>query len=124
MAHPPRPAQSRLLIALLLVALGMRALVPDGFMPANGELVELCTEHGLQRLLVDTGTGEILGEEDGTATSACPWSVMLTTLAPPALPAASGQLILTHETPPSSTLPQPARERPLLPPARAPPRLA
>lgn len=93
-------------------------------MPADGELVELCTEHGLQRLLVDTGTGEILGDEDDAATATCPWSVMLTTLAPPALPAASGQLFLAHETPPSSTLPQPAPDRPVLPPARAPPRLA
>lgn len=93
-------------------------------MPANGELVELCTEHGLQRLLVDPGTGEILGAGEDTATPTCPWSVMLTTLAPPVLPAAAPPAFVAHESPPRSTLPRLVPDRPLLPPARAPPRLA
>lgn len=124
MACRPRPQQSRLAVALLLAALAVRALVPEGFMPAQGELVELCTEHGLQQLRVDIGTGEILGEEDGTATPPCPWSVMLTTLAPPALPAAPALLFPARETAPRLLLPPEAPDRPRLPPARAPPRLA
>ena len=115
---------SRFAVALLLAALALRALVPEGFMPANGEFVELCTEHGLQRMLVDTGSGEVLGTEDETATPTCPWSVMLTTLAPTSLAAAPAFLFTARETAPRLLQPRAAPDRPRLPPARAPPRLS
>ncbi|NHA13541.1 DUF2946 family protein [Thioalkalivibrio sp. XN279] len=124
MFHLPRPAQSRLFVALLLVALGLRALVPEGFMPAPGRLVELCTEHGLQRMLVDTQTGEILGSEDDTAATTCPWSLLLTTLAAPALPPAAQALAVTRETPPGRALAPSTASGTPTPPVRAPPRLA
>lgn len=110
---------------LLIAALCVRALVPEGFMPARGQLVELCTEHGLQRLLVDAATGEVLGQEDeDTATRPCPWSLMLPTLAPPARPAGLAAMFASREIPPRPAPPRFAPERPFLPPARAPPRLS
>jgi hypothetical protein len=120
----PRPAQSRLLVALLLVALGLRALVPEGFMPAPGHLVELCTEHGLQRMLVDAQTGEVLGSEDDAAATTCPWSLLLTTLAVPTLPPAAQAPAVTRETPPGRALPPSTTSGTPTPPVRAPPRLA
>jgi hypothetical protein len=122
--HLPRPAQSHLIVALLLAALGLRALVPAGFMPAPGHLVELCTEHGLQRMLVDAQTGEVLGSEDDAAATTCPWSLLLTTLAVPTLPPAAQALAATQETPPRRALPPRAIRGAPTPPARAPPRLA
>jgi hypothetical protein len=121
--HLPRPGHTRLVLALLLVALGLRALVPEGFMPAPGHMVELCTEHGLQRMLVDPHSGEILGQEEDTASPTCPWSLMLTTLAPPMPPAAATVMFTGRETAPRSTPLRFVPDRPLLPPARAPPRL-
>lgn len=123
MLHLPRPAQSHVLVALLLVALGLRALVPEGFMPAPGQLVELCTEHGLQRMLVDTQTGEILGSEDDTATTTCPWSLLLTTLAVPTLSPAAQALAAAPEMPPRGALPPATIRGAPTPPVRAPPRL-
>lgn len=108
---------------LLIAALCVRALVPEGFMPARGHLVELCTEHGLQQLLVDAATGEVLGEEDGGGASACPWSLMLPTLAPPVPPAAAALVIQGPGIPLRSSPPRLAPNGPVLPPARAPPRL-
>lgn len=110
-------------MTVLLAALLVRALVPEGFMPAQGELVELCTEHGLQRMLVEPQTGEVLGQEEGAASQTCPWSLMLPTLAPPALPPASVAAFPERATAPWPTLPKLAPDWPLLPPARAPPRL-
>jgi hypothetical protein len=109
-------------IVLLIAALCVRALVPEGFMPARGHLVELCTEHGLQRMLVDPATGEVLGQEEDTASPTCPWSLMLPTLAPPAPPAAAMALFPGRETPSRSNLPVLVPDRPALPPVRAPPR--
>ena len=114
----PHPA-----IVLLIAALCMRALVPEGFMPARGHLVELCTEHGLQRMLVDPASGEILDPEEDTASPPCPWSLMLPTLAPPVPAAVSPAWWVARETPPRSILPALVSDRPLLPPARAPPHL-
>lgn len=110
-------------VALLLAALCVRALVPEGFMPAKGTLVELCTEHGLQQLLVDTQTGEILGEQEDAAATTCPWSLLLTTLALPVLPATMQVLAAGPVIPPWAALPPPAMRRVPLPPVRAPPRL-
>lgn len=123
MLHLPRPAQSPVLVALLLVALGLRALVPEGFMPAPGHLVELCTEHGLQRMLVDAQTGEVLGSEDDAAATTCPWSLLLTTLAVPTLSPAAQALAAAPETPPRRTLPPATVRGAPTPPVRAPPRL-
>jgi hypothetical protein len=106
------------------LALGLRALVPEGFMPAPGHLVELCTEHGLQRMLVDAQSGEILGSEDDAAATTCPWSLLLTTLAVPILPPAAQALAATQEMPPRRALPPRTIRGAPTPPARAPPRLA
>ena len=123
MTHPPHPAPSRFAVALLLVALGLRALVPDGFMPAQGELMELCTEHGLQQMRVDPQTGEVLGEQGDATANACPWSLLLTAIAPPALPPGTEVLVGNSAALPESRLPPPATQQALVPPARAPPRL-
>ena len=114
---------TRTAIVLLIAALCVRALVPEGFMPARGHLVELCTEHGLQRMLVDPATGQVLGQEEDTASRTCPWSLMLPTLAPPAPPAAAMVMFAGRETPPHSDLSLPVPAGPILPPARAPPHL-
>lgn len=123
MTHPLHAASSRLAIALLLVALGLRALVPEGFMPAPGELVALCTEHGLQQMRVDPQTGEVLGEKGDATARTCPWSLLLTPLGPTALPPGTEVLAGDSATLPASRLPPPAMQQALVPPVRAPPRL-
>lgn len=92
-------------------------------MPAPGELVALCTEHGLQQVRVDPQTGEVLGENGDATARACPWSLLLAPLAPPALPPGTEVLAGDSTTWPASRLPPPARQQALVPPARAPPRL-
>ena len=123
MLQLPRPAQSHLLVALLLAALGLRALVPAGFMPAPGHLVELCTEHGLQRMLVDPQTGEVLGGEDNADSTTCPWSLLLTTLAVPALPPGAQAPAAVRENSPRQAPPPSTSRGTPTPPVRAPPRL-
>lgn len=122
----PRRRQP-LLFAVLLAALFVRALVPDGFMPANGELVELCTMHGARMVLTDPATGEILAEaEDESAGSGptCPWSLLLSTLGGPMLDLAGEAeppAVLALLEPPSTLS---IRSTIALPPARAPPALS
>lgn len=111
-------------MTLVLAALCVRALVPEGFMPAQGALIELCTEHGLQRMLVDAETGEILDQQGDAGSPTCPWSLMLPTLAPPAPPATSLILLVGPDTPQRATFLRLAPDGPVLPPARAPPRLS
>ena len=113
-----------LLISALLVALFVRALVPEGFMPAKGEMVELCTMHGPRMAMADPETGELIETEDGQSAPPCPFSLILTALAAPSVPA------LHFATPPPIALLATPERLPTgraslaLPPARAPPRTA
>jgi hypothetical protein len=105
----------------LLAALFVRALVPDGFMPAQGELVELCTLHGPRMAMADPLTGELLEFDEEQTAPPCPFSLLLTALAAPTV----GTLLLggtLAEAPLATpgTLPT-ARPSLALPPARAPP---
>lgn len=65
-------SRRRLLIALLLPVLALRALLPAGFMPVTdgGELrVVMCSE-GMQLSLAGTGGDHPAGEDSGT----CPFA--------------------------------------------------
>lgn len=111
-----------LLISALLVALFVRALVPEGFMPAKGEMVELCTMHGPRMAMADPETGELIETDDGQSAPPCPFSLILTALAAPSVPA-----LHFATAPPIAllTTPEPVptgRASLALPPARAPPR--
>jgi len=113
--HPP------LLISALLVALFVRALVPEGFMPAKGEMVELCTMHGPRMALTDPETGEIIETEDEQSAPPCPFSLLLTALAVPSVPA-----LHFATAPPTAPVTTPerlptGRASLTLPSARAPP---
>ena len=92
-------------------------------MPAQGALVELCTEHGLQRMLVDPQTGEVLGQDEGAASPTCPWSLMLPTLAPPASPIETSVVSTGRDHASRSTRLELASETTVIPPARGPPSL-
>lgn len=110
-----------LLMTALLAALFLRALVPDGFMPAAGEMVELCTLHGPRTVMTDPVTGELLAPEDDDGAPACPWSLILSTLAAPSLHSPGSDIVAA--TPPfhaGASLPA-GRPSLLLPHARAPP---
>jgi len=108
-------------MSALLVALFVRALVPVGFMPAQGEMVELCTMHGPVTVMTDPVTGELIETEDEHTAPPCPFSLILTTLAAPSFPA------LHLDTAPAAAPVAPpesfptARSSLALPPARAPP---
>lgn len=112
---------SSLLISTLLVALFVRALVPEGFMPAKGEMVELCTMHGPRMAMADPETGELIETEDGQSAPPCPFSLILTALAAPSVPALHVATapptarVTTHQHLPTG------RASLALPPARAPP---
>jgi hypothetical protein len=108
-------------LSVLLAALFVRALVPVGFMPAKGELVELCTLHGVRMVLADPETGELLTDESQQSAPACPWSLLLTALAAPSAPAL--HWARSPDASPITLLPPPQSGRPslALPPARAPP---
>lgn len=112
-----------LLNSILLLALFLRALVPDGFMPAKGELVELCTLHGPRTVLADPETGELLrdeGQDEGT-TAACPWSLLLSPLAASSITSPTSALDKAPADVPEITLPPISRPSLIVPPARAPP---
>lgn len=110
-----------LLFAILLTALFVRALVPDGFMPAQGELVELCTQHGPRMVVADPETGELLQVEDETAQATCPWSLLLTTLATPSFLPPSTALDHAPVSVPEPGVTRISRPSLVVPPARAPP---
>jgi len=115
------PRRHRLILGALLGALFVRALVPEGFMPSQGEMVELCTLHGPRMVMADPETGEILDTGEEQPAPPCPWSMMLSALAGPSVP------YLGLDAPPGAPpLPAPAsapldRSSLALPPARAPP---
>jgi hypothetical protein len=112
-----------LLISTLLVVLFVRALVPEGFMPAKGEMVELCTMHGPRMALTDPETGELIETEDEQSAPPCPFSLLLTAVAAPSVPAlhfatapAAAHVVAPERLPTG-------RASLALPPARASPRL-
>lgn len=105
---------------LLALALCLRALVPDGFMPGNGSLLELCTPEGMRTVLVDSQTGELLDADPDHDGPACPWTAVFAsavlsewTHVVGALPDAAPAHLARRSTRPSLTR--------TLPPARAPP---
>lgn len=113
--------QNRCLPSVLLVAMLLRALVVDGFMPDENGFIQLCTAEGMQTVLLDPDSGEPVEVEDSSAE--CPWaSVFFTPVLFPVLPVLAAL--------PSGIL-GPARLRRAngesgatgLPLARAPPRL-
>lgn len=110
-----------LILTALLGALFVRALVPEGFMPSQGEMVELCTMHGPRMVMTDPETGEILETGEEQSAPPCPWSMMLSALAAPSVP------YLGFDAPPGDpplavSCSTPADRSSLaLPPARAPP---
>lgn len=108
----------------LLAALFVRALVPDGFMPAAGEMVELCTLHGPRTVMTDPITGEIVAAEEDAASPACPWSLILSTLAASSLHPPGGAATIPSPAPPANDELYGGRPSLLLPHARAPPPLA
>jgi hypothetical protein len=109
-------------IAALLAALFVRGLVPEGFMPAQGELVEFCTLHGPRVMLTDPLTGELLDAEEGQQSAPpCPWSLLLTTLATPSLPAFHAVAGTAPRPEVQPTQAPSVRASLALPPARAPP---
>ncbi len=113
-----------LLFSALLAALFVRALVPDGFMPAKGELVEFCTLHGARMVLADPETGALLPDEQQAAQGTCPWSLLLTTLATPTLSSPSHALEAPDHALPSPGITRAGRASLVVPPARAPPSLS
>jgi hypothetical protein len=118
----PRPHP--LLMSALLAALFLRALVPEGFMPAKGELVELCTLHGPVMVMTDPLTGELREAEDEHSAPPCPFALILGALAGPTVPyldldQAPG-IAPDAAAPPAAA----ARASLALPQARAPPLLS
>lgn len=113
------------MLATLLAALFVRGLVPEGFMPAQGELVEFCTLHGPRVMLTDPLTGELLEAEEGEQSAPpCPWSLLLTTLAAPSLPVFRA-VIGAAPRPQAHSMEAPSGRASLaLPPARASPYLS
>jgi hypothetical protein len=111
-----------LILGALLVALFVRALVPEGFMPAQGEMVELCTMHGPRMAIADPVTGELLESEDEEhAAPPCPFSLILTTLATPSFPSLHVDPVTGTAPPATPTSIQTGRASLTLPQARAPP---
>jgi hypothetical protein len=113
-----------LLFTALLAALLVRALVPDGFMPAKGELVEFCTMHGARMVFADPDTGELLPGEQQAAQGTCPWSLLLTTLATPSAPPALHGLKVADAAARGTAISHTVRPSLVVPPARAPPSLS
>jgi hypothetical protein len=110
-----------LILGTLLAALFVRALVPDGFMPAQGELVELCTLHGPRLAMADPLTGDLLEIEEEQAAPPCPFSLLLTTLATPAIGTMALGETLAEAPPAIPAIVATTRSSLALPPARAPP---
>lgn len=104
---------------MLLAALFVRALVPEGFMPAQGEMVEFCTMHGVRLVAVDPATGELVDEEQSAPP--CPWSLLLSTLAAPTIPLLRFDAALPAVPVVASPAIPAGRASLALPPARAPP---
>jgi len=110
-----------LILGALLVALFVRALVPEGFMPAQGEMVELCTMHGPRMAFTDPATGELLETEEEHSAPPCPFSLILTTLATPSLPSLHLDTIAGTAPLATPTSIPTGRASLALPQARAPP---
>jgi hypothetical protein len=117
--HALRHAKARLKL-LLILALCLRALVPDGYMPGQGKLLELCTLDGMRTVLVDPQTGDLLDHDPNDDAPACPWAAVFASAvltewghATPFLPTASPKRPTHPQVWPSPAL--------TIPPARAPP---
>ena len=74
----------RLLLLTLTLSLCLRALVPAGFMPGQGNWLELCTANGMVAILVDSQTGQVLDPlAHGSSSDECPWALVLRGELPP-----------------------------------------
>ncbi len=73
-------------ITPLVVALLIRGLIPAGFMPGEGSLVELCTPSGVHTVLVDPASGEVLDEQGEGAHAACSWALVIASEGLPSIP--------------------------------------
>jgi hypothetical protein len=67
---------SRLLSLTLLIALLIRAMVVDGYMP-GAQGMELCTGEGMVMVMIDPLTGEIV-DQHADPSPPCPWDLVLT----------------------------------------------
>lgn len=76
------------LLAFLALALLLRALVPAGFMPGHGTLLELCTLEGMRTVLVDPQTGELLDDDPPADSPDCPWAAVFVAAVLPQWPQA------------------------------------
>jgi hypothetical protein len=99
----------------------VRALVPEGFMPAQGELIELCTIHGPRTVMTDPVTGELVDPDEVQSAPPCPFSLLLSALALPPNQALHVGAATAVAQPPFRDLLPTTRPSLALPPARAPP---
>lgn len=117
----PTLSHRRLLLLALALSLGLRALVPAGFMPAQGNWLELCTANGMMAILVDSQTGELLDPE-AHGQDDCPWALVLLGELPPLW--TSLQTLQQSLTGLAAARPEPPRlTSQIRPPVRAPPLL-
>lgn len=114
-----RHAKARLQL-LLILALCLRTLVPEGYMPGQGKLLELCTLDGMRTVLVDPQTGELLDHDPDHDAPACPWAAVFASAVlsewkhPSHVPCPASPVSLKRS-------PRLASLALLLPPVRAPP---
>ncbi len=119
--HSLRALRQTPLAAWLMLALLVRSVVPDGFMPGDGELVQLCTPQGVVELQWDEASGEWLASDSESSHAPCDWSMTptaglaWTAMFVPAIVPAFDQPYSQQQSLAPST-------QPLRPPARAPPR--
>jgi hypothetical protein len=90
-------------------------------MPAQGELIELCTIHGPRMVMTDPLTGELVDPDEAQSAPPCPFSLLLSALALPPNPALHVGAAIAEVRPPLRDFLVTARPSLALPPARAPP---
>ena len=76
-------ATTHLMFAVLAMAVLVRSLVPAGFMPGEGMLLELCAADGSRTVLVDPASGDIVDPHPGQDAFECPWQSLPGQALPP-----------------------------------------
>lgn len=116
-----RQRTSSAILPLLVLAVLLRSLVADGYMPGRDGTVMLCTSQGMVMVPAEPGGGPVPPDADTTVMLECPWASVFFTLMLAPVEASLPAHRPAQAPPDTLASSRSTTSRTGIPPARAPP---